>query len=90
MGDEDAWIHTAGDDSDRRASAGGWWTSYISWLAAAVYSPEDWAKRSSFEALKAFERGWREAETRHESVDGVHSREARQETEVEPDKPRGD
>lgn len=75
METNDAGIHTAGDDSDRGASA-----SCRAALAAWLATPPTLKFFFAFtyaQVEEAFIAGW-EAATGNQSVDGVHPREARE------------
>lgn len=71
-----AGIHTAGDDSNRRASASRREAFVAGWKACAEASDDPWTV--SDEPTEKEIAQW-EAATRDESVDGVHPREAREE-----------
>lgn len=75
--DTNARIHPARNDSDRGAAA----SSRPRWCPYAKSSPSSSCActgRCWYEAER--EEAEREAETRHESVDGVHPRKARKKT----------
>jgi len=69
----DARFHTAGDDSDGCACASAW---ALFWISETEITEEAHARRAraSFERYKV---AW-EAATRHQGVDGVHPRQARE------------
>lgn len=74
----DAGIHTAGDDPNRRARRLAR-EAYVAWCTSQDSNPE--TRASSFDPWKAFLAGWIEGQAApwYESVDGLHSREARKE-----------
>lgn len=76
METSDAGIYPAGDDSNRRPRCGCW----NAWRAALIWGSGDEAETLEGwpEARKAFERWHAQATPRHEGVDGVHPREARE------------
>ena len=78
MGTKDARIHTGGDDFD--GGAGGRRRHSAESIFALAASQGETDPRAIFRLALELANALAKAEARHESVDGVHSRDARQET----------